>query len=95
MICFEVCHEREMFSQLIIGRFEAVIHFAGLKAVGESVSKPLRYYSNNLISTINLMEVMSKNNCKNVSKLFLVFWEASVDRHCITFLLRCSWSLKR
>lgn len=56
-----------MFSQISIGRFEAVIHFAGLKAVGESVAKPLLYYNNNLMSTINLLDVMSKNNCKNVS----------------------------
>ena len=37
---------------------EAVIHFAGLKAVGESVEKPLEYYRNNLISTLNLLSVM-------------------------------------
>jgi UDP-glucose 4-epimerase len=40
-----------------------VIHFAGLKAVGESVKKPCYYYQNNLISTLNLLEVMEKNNC--------------------------------
>ncbi|MDH5738257.1 MAG: UDP-glucose 4-epimerase GalE [Gammaproteobacteria bacterium] len=38
--------------------FDAVIHFAGLKAVGESVAKPLAYYRNNLESTINLCEIM-------------------------------------
>src|SRR5690606_33922145 len=38
--------------------FDAVIHFAGLKAVGESVEKPLEYYSNNLDSTLRLLEVM-------------------------------------
>lgn len=45
---------------------DAVIHFAGLKAVGESVEKPLEYYSNNLISTLNLLEVMAKNNVKKL-----------------------------
>ena len=39
---------------------ESVIHFAGLKAVGESVSIPLRYYYNNLVSTLNLCEAMKK-----------------------------------
>lgn len=43
---------------------EAVIHFAGYKAVGESVKKPLMYYSNNLISTINLLEVMQEHCVK-------------------------------
>lgn len=43
---------------------EAVIHFAGYKAVGESVKKPLMYYSNNLISTVNLLEVMKEHNVK-------------------------------
>ena len=44
----------------------AVIHFAGFKAVGESVKKPLYYYQNNLISTLNLLEVMEKYNCYNL-----------------------------
>lgn len=43
---------------------EAVIHFAGYKAVGESVKNPLMYYSNNLISTINLLEVMQEHCVK-------------------------------
>ena len=47
---------------------DAVIHFAGLKAVGESVSKPLMYYQNNLISTLNLIELMEKYNCNNFSE---------------------------
>lgn len=45
---------------------DAVIHFAGYKAVGESVKKPLMYYSNNLQSTINLLEVMQKYNVKKL-----------------------------
>lgn len=51
-------------------RFDAVIHFAGLKAVGESVQKPLLYYNNNLIGTITLLEVMAAHGCKNVSTWF-------------------------
>lgn len=47
-------------------KIDAVIHFAGLKAVGESVKKPLLYYRNNLDSTLNLLEVMTKYNCKNI-----------------------------
>lgn len=43
-----------------------VIHFAGYKAVGESVNKPLMYYENNLISTFNLLRVMQKFGCKNI-----------------------------
>lgn len=45
---------------------EAVIHFAGLKAVGESVKMPLTYYRNNIDSTLTLLEVMSEHNCKNL-----------------------------
>lgn len=47
-------------------RFDAVIHFAGLKAVGESVQKPLRYYSNNLISTLYLLNAMEARGCRNI-----------------------------
>ncbi|KAJ3681332.1 hypothetical protein LUZ60_015821 [Juncus effusus] len=46
--------------------FDAVIHFAGLKAVGESVEKPLLYYDNNLIGTIVLLEVMASHGCKKL-----------------------------
>jgi UDP-glucose 4-epimerase len=45
---------------------EAVIHFAGLKAVGESVEKPLLYYQNNLISTLVLTDVMLEYGCRNI-----------------------------
>ena len=44
----------------------AVIHFAGLKAVGESVAKPLAYYDNNLISTMVLARVMGNHGCKKI-----------------------------
>ena len=41
-------------------KIDAVIHFAGLKAVGESTQTPIKYYKNNLLSTVNLLEVMAK-----------------------------------
>ncbi len=44
----------------------AVIHFAGLKAVGESVSKPLEYYHNNITGTLNLCFVMKEFGVKNI-----------------------------
>lgn len=46
--------------------FFAVIHFAALKAVGESVEKPLLYYKNNITGTINLCEVMQQADVKNI-----------------------------
>lgn len=47
-------------------KIDAAIHFAGLKAVGESVAKPLEYYRNNLLSTINLCQVMRENGVKKI-----------------------------
>ena len=47
-------------------KFDAVIHFAGLKAVGESVSKPLEYYHNNMTGTFVLLDVMRQHGCKNI-----------------------------
>ncbi len=46
--------------------FDCVIHFAGLKAVGESVQKPLEYYDNNITGTLVLLDVMRKAGCKNI-----------------------------
>ena len=45
---------------------ECVIHFAGLKAVGESVAKPLEYYQNNIAGTLTLCDVMRNHNVKNI-----------------------------
>lgn len=47
-------------------QIESVIHFAGLKAVGESVKIPLTYYHNNITGTINLCELMEKYECRNL-----------------------------
>ena len=46
--------------------FDCCMHFAGLKAVGESVAQPLRYYRNNLDSTMVLAEAMGRHGCKNI-----------------------------
>lgn len=54
---------REVFKE---GRFDAVIHFAGLKAVGESVEKPLLYYENNVSGTVNLLKCMQEYNVKKI-----------------------------
>jgi UDP-glucose 4-epimerase len=47
-------------------KFDAVIHFAGLKAVGESVKKPLEYYDNNVTGTVTLCNVMKNNEVKSI-----------------------------
>ena len=54
---------REIFTD---NKIEAVIHFAGLKAVGESVREPIMYYTNNLESTLTLIEVMTEFNVKKI-----------------------------
>ena len=45
---------------------QCCIHFAGLKAVGESVEKPWEYYNNNITGTLTLLDVMKRHNCKNM-----------------------------
>lgn len=50
---------RKIFKE---NKIDSVIHFAGLKAVGESVEKPIEYYKNNVVGTINLLEVMKEFN---------------------------------
>lgn len=47
-------------------KFDACIHFAGLKVVGESVEKPLEYYDNNIAGTLVLVEVMRNHDYKNI-----------------------------
>ncbi len=47
-------------------RFDCCIHFAGLKAVGESVKKPWDYYDTNITGTLTLLDVLRQNNCKNI-----------------------------
>ncbi len=60
--------DREALHQIFAENegIEAVIHFAGLKAVGESVVKPIEYYHNNLTGTLTLTDVMRQHRCKNL-----------------------------
>lgn len=55
---------RELFRE---HRFDAVVHFAGLKAVGESVARPLAYYANNVVGTLRLLEVMAETECRTLA----------------------------
>lgn len=54
---------REVFFKYSI---DSVIHFAGLKAVGESVDRPIEYYDNNVVGTLRLLEVMQEFDCKKI-----------------------------
>lgn len=59
--------EREALNQIFEKeQIDSVIHFAGLKAVGESVAKPIEYYYNNIAGTLVLCDVMRKHNVKNI-----------------------------
>ena len=62
----DVCDEEGLRKVFEKHHPDAVIHFAGLKAVGESVEKPLEYYQNNLLSTLVLLKVMKEFDCKNI-----------------------------
>ncbi len=62
----DVCDEAALRTLFSTYPIEAVIHFAGLKAVGESVSQPLRYYTNNLVGTLTLLAVMKDFGCKRL-----------------------------
>lgn len=70
VMCFDVDVTNKIkFSEAIIKartQFDAVIHFAGYKAVGESVEKPLIYYKNNLDSTLTVLDVMREFGIKNI-----------------------------
>ena len=62
----DVCNKEVLKKIFKENKIDAVIHFAGYKAVGESVLKPLKYYRNNLDSTISLLEVMEEFACYNI-----------------------------
>lgn len=68
-IDFEIgdIRDKEKLHRLFLSyKIDSVIHFAGLKAVGESVEKPLEYYDNNVNGTLVLLQVMQESNCKNI-----------------------------
>ena len=62
----DVCDKKALRKIFKKHNIEAVIHFAGLKAVGESVKLPMKYYENNLISTISLIDVMTEFGVKKI-----------------------------
>ena len=63
---YDLCDENKVEEVFDENEFSAVIHFAGYKAVGESVQEPIKYYENNLISTLNICKSMLKHNCNNI-----------------------------
>ncbi len=62
-----VCCKQTLNKIFDENKIDAVIHFAGYKAVGESVSKPLMYYRNNIDSTLTLLETMNEHNVKKIA----------------------------
>ncbi len=62
----DLCNEKKLDTLFKNENIDAVIHFAGLKAVGESVEKPILYYQNNLDSTLTLCKIMNKYNVKKI-----------------------------
>ena len=78
----DVCDKKLLNQIFEENEIDGVIHFAGYKAVGESVKKPLMYYRNNLDSTLTLLEVMSEHNVKNLvfSSSATVYGEQEVPK---------------
>ena len=62
----DVCDKTAVDKIFSENKIDAVIHFAGLKAVGESCQKPIEYYDNNIGGTLKLCDVMRNNGCKNI-----------------------------
>ena len=62
------CRDKDALDKLMEENkgIDSIIHFAASKAVGESVEKPLLYYRNNLVSLLNLLELMKKHEIKNI-----------------------------
>lgn len=66
LVIGDVCDKNALQAVFSDFDFDAVLHFAGLKAVGESVEQPLRYYINNVEGALNLFSVMSEHNCHRI-----------------------------
>jgi len=62
----DICNEKALYDIFNNEHIDVVIHFAGLKSIGESLAKPLEYYTNNITGTLTLCNVMNKCNCKNI-----------------------------
>lgn len=63
---YDLCNYGDLEKIFKENKIDVVIHFAGLKAVGESCEKPLLYYQNNLVSTMNLLKIMGQYDCKKI-----------------------------
>ena len=63
---YDLCNYGDLEKIFKENKIDVVIHFAGLKAVGESCEKPLLYYQNNLVSTMNLLKIMGHYDCKKI-----------------------------
>lgn len=59
-------NDADILDQIFAAKIDTVIHFAGLKAVGESVEKPLHYYRNNVAGSISLFEAMQRHGCDQI-----------------------------
>ncbi|MBQ8452012.1 MAG: UDP-glucose 4-epimerase GalE [Clostridia bacterium] len=88
----DVCKKRALERIFKEHKIYAIIHFAGFKAVGESVAKPLMYYQNNMISTFNILELMEKYGVKNIifSSSATVYAQSEVQPLDETFPLSAS-----
>ena len=64
--CVDILDRDALDKVFCENKIDSVIHFAGLKAVGESVEKPLEYYHNNITGTLVLCDVMRAHNCKEI-----------------------------
>lgn len=78
---YDLSNERDIEKVFLENKIDSVIHFAALKAVGESVLMPLEYYNNNLTSTLNLLKLMKKFSVKNFvfSSSATVYGEAKIN----------------
>jgi len=62
----DICDGAALRQVFAVHQFDAVVHFAGLKAVGESCEIPLRYYQNNIFGTVELLQAMADHDCFNL-----------------------------
>ena len=76
--CFDLCDMEKVNDFFSSHHIDAIIHFAAYKAVGESVEQPLKYYRNNLLSLLNLLEICTRKKLGN----FLFSSSCSVYGHC-------------
>lgn len=79
-------------------KVDFLIHFAAMKAVGESMQKPLFYYKNNIVSTINVLEVSEKSFYLVFFSLYIDIFSLAPSRSslslCLVFSLSLSWRVK-